>query len=330
MLAGRRYYVTGRTREECARRLRELVQRHQAGQLLPPSRITLQEWAETWLKDCEGRLRPRTVLTYRQALLPLLATVGQLRLDRLEPLHLARTFATLQGRVGSRTLEQGYIYLRACLEAARRMGLVAHNPLARTPRPRHEKAPARDWTLDDMRRFLATCLEDGKPLALMLGLMLLTGLRPGEALGLRWEDVDWDGQALRVRRAVAWAGSTWHEGPPKSRAGERTVALPTLALGLLPRLPRVSVHLFWQERPPTRKQVSYQMGELCGRANVPRKPAHYLRHCHATLLAAQGLDIKTLQRRLGHAQASITLDVYAYTLSDLDKRAAELVDKALG
>jgi integrase len=70
------------------------------------------------------------------------------------------------------------------------------------------------------------------------------------------------------------------------------------------------------------------MGELCQRAGVPRRPGHYLRHAHASLLAASGLDVKTLQRRLGHAQASVTLDVYAHALGEMDRRAAQMVDAA--
>jgi integrase len=99
---------------------------------------------------------------------------------------------------------------------------------------------------------------------------------------------------------------------------------------LLGRLPKDSVHIFWQERPPYTKRISETMATLCERAGVPRRPAHYLRHAHATLLAAQGLDVKSLQRRLGHAQASVTLNVYAHALSEMDRRAAELVDEALG
>jgi integrase len=72
------------------------------------------------------------------------------------------------------------------------------------------------------------------------------------------------------------------------------------------------------------------MAELCQRAGVPRRPAHYLRHAHASLLAASGLDVKTLQRRLGHAHASVTLDVYAHALSEMDRQAAELADRMLG
>jgi integrase len=76
--------------------------------------------------------------------------------------------------------------------------------------------------------------------------------------------------------------------------------------------------------------VSNVMRELCQKAGVLRRPAHYLRHCHATLLAALGLEIKTLRRRLGHSRASLTLDVYAHALGEMDRKAAEMVASPVG
>jgi integrase len=181
-----------------------------------------------------------------------------------------------------------------------------------------------------MKRFLRAALEDGRPLAWGLALVLLTGLRVGELLGLRWEDIDWAAGALRVRRSVTWAGKEWYVGPPKSRAGERTLALPSLALHLLERLPRDSVYLFWRQRPPAPKEVSGLMRQLCERAGVPRRPAHYLRHCHTSLLVHLGADMKSTQRRLGHASPSLTLSVYAHHLVDGDWRLARLLDEAFG
>jgi len=330
-LGGHRYWVSGRTRRECQEKLLALIERHRRGQLAPPLRLTLGEWCDLWLREGEARWRPTTLRRRRQVLSPLLLRMGRLRLSRLEPLHLAAALEELQREgMGSRSLELCWATLHACLEEAVRRGLLGYNPIQRVPRPRHQPREARDWTLEDMKRFLQAALEDGRPLAWGLALMLMAGLRVGELLGLRWEDVDWAAGALRVRRSVTWAGSTWHIGKPKTKAGERIVTLPASAVALLRRLPRNSVHLFWAEKPPSSKQVSNVMRELCERAGVPRRPARYLRHCHATLLAASGLDVKTLQRRLGHTQASVTLDVYAHALSEMDRRAAELVDRALG
>ena len=330
-LGGRRYYVTGKTRQEVVDKLRALVFRHTQGLLSPPSRMTVGEWAREWLRQGEGRWRPSTHRRRRQVLSPVVERLGRVRLSRLSALHIASLLEDLRREgMGTRSLELCWATLHSCLEEAKEMAILADNPVSRVPRPQHQPREGQDWTLDDMRRFLRAALEDLRPLAAMLGLMLMTGLRPGEALGLRWEDIDWDSEALKVKRSVTWAGSTWHVGRPKTRSGERTIALPSLALDMLSRLPRGEGFVFWQERPQRPSAISEVMASLCERARVHRRPAHYLRHCHATLLAASGLDVKTLQRRLGHAQASVTLDVYAHALGEMDRRAAEMVDGLLG
>jgi integrase len=293
--------------------------------------LTLKEWTTEWLERKAREWRPSTLERARRALSPLLEELGNQRLTQLSPLHLARCLEGLRERgLGLRTVQLAYAHLHTCLEEAKALGILAQNPLASIPRPRGERREGRDWRLEEMRRFLRAALEDGRPLALMLGLLLLTGLRPGEALGLRWEDVDLRAATLAVRRSVTWAGKEWHVGKPKSKSGERVLSLPSLALHLLERLPRDSVHLFWRERPPTPKQMSDLMRQLCEKASISPAPPHHLRHAHASALAALGMDVKTLQRRLGHASASVTLDVYAYALGEMDRRAAELVDRALG
>jgi len=331
MLSGHRYYVYAPTRAECRQQLLALLERHRRGQLTPPQRLTLQDFAERWLEGCRGRLKPKTIQTYHDAMRALLPVLGKVRLDRLSSWHVHEALERLRrdGR-GTRFLQLAYGAMSACLGEAVRLGLLGANPVTQAPRPRHERQEGGDWSLQDMKNFLRTCMEDTRPLVILLGFLLLTGLRPGEALALRWEDVDLKGASLVVKRNVVWAGSTWHINKPKTKAGERVVALPASAVALLRRLPRNSVHLFWAEKPPSSKQVSNVMRELCQKAGVPRRPAHYLRHAHAAVLAASGVDVKTLQRRLGHAYASVTLDVYAHALGEMDRRAAEMVDRALG
>jgi len=330
-LGGHRYWVSGRTRRECQEKLLTLIERHRRGQLAPPLRLTLGEWCDLWLREGEARWRPTTLRRRRQVLSPLLLRMGRLRLSRLEPLHLAAALEELRRQgMGTRSLELCWDTLHACLEEAVRRGLLGYNPMQRVPRPRHQPREARDWTLEDMKRFLQAALEDGRPLAWGLALLLMSGLRPGEMLGLRWEDIDWAAGALRVRRSITWAGSTWHLGRPKTRTGERAIALPDLALDVLLRLPRGEGFAFWDKAPPTTKQVSKVMAELCQKAGVPRRPAHYLRHCHASLLVHLGADVKTAQRRLGHASPSLTLAVYAHHLAEGDLRLARLLDEAFG
>jgi len=330
-LGGRRFYVYGRTRAEAVERLRELVERHRLGQLAPPTRMTFAEWAERYLEGCRQRLRPNTLDSYRDALRALLPHLGRVRLQRLTPLHVQAALSALAeaGR-GRRFLALAYGALHSCLEQAVRLGLLGSNPCRRVARPPYRRREGSDWSMADMRRFLAVAASDPRPTARMLAFMLLTGLRPGEAIGLKWADLDWEGATLTVRRSLSYTSGGWHEAGPKTRTGERAIALPASALAILQGLERRLPWVFWHERPPLPSKLSALMGELCERAGVPRRPAHYLRHAHASLLAASGLEVKTLQRRLGHSQAAVTLDIYSHALSEMDRRAAEMVDRALG
>ena len=105
------------------------------------------------------------------------------------------------------------------------------------------------------------------------------------------------------------------------------VALPRLALSLLSRLSREGEHAFWRgERPPDARAISRLMASLCEGAGVPRRPAHYLRHAHASLLVHLGVDVKSAQRRLGHASANMTLDVYSHHLPGGEKAIAQALD----
>jgi integrase len=102
-----------------------------------------------------------------------------------------------------------------------------------------------------------------------------------------------------------------------------------MALEMLSRLPRGEGSVFWDKAPPTTKQVSKAMASLCERAGVPRRPAHCLRHCHASLLVALGVDIKSAQRRLGHATADMTLNTYAHHLPGQERAIAQALHQAL-
>ncbi len=269
-LGGRRYWVRAPTRREVREKLMELALRHQQGQLSPPSRLTVGEWIEEWLRLGEGRLRPTSLHTYRQSLKPLILLLGRLRLSDAPPGRPRPGGAAAPGDPPGQ-LEKGFRHLRTCLREALALGLIAHDPLRNVPRPRRERREGKEWSLGDMQAFLVACYEDGRPLARMLGLMLLTGLRRGEAAGLQWGDIDLAAGNLTVRRAVAWeSNSRWHIHSPKTKQSERTIALPWAALELLRGLERGSVYVFWSDRPPYPSLVSRAMAQLCRRAGVPR------------------------------------------------------------
>lgn len=330
MLGGRRYSVYGRTRAEAVRKMQELVGHYRAGTFSPPSSLTFEDWAGEWLEGCRGRLRPKTVESYQDAMTALLPYLGRLRLHKLAPLHVHHALQQLaRGGKGERALMLAYGALRACLNQARHLGLIAANPCEAVPRPRYEPAERPRWGALEARRFLQAVQERGDTLAVMAGLALLTGCRLGELLGLTWGDVDWGAGLLHVRRSLTWVRGRPLLQKPKTRAGERVVALPSLALALLGKLPREAVYLFWAERPPATKQVARTMTELCQRAGVPRLNFHSLRSVAASLLVARGMELRAIQALLGHSRPSITLDTYSRHVLPQARLVAEALDEAL-
>lgn len=330
MLSGHRYSVYGRTRAEAVQKLQELLLRHREGRLLPPTGLSFEDWAREWLEGCRGRLRPKTVASYEDSVRALLPHLGRHPLHRLSPLHLRLALDALarEGR-GGRFIVLTYGALRACLNEAQRLGLIAQNPAGQVSRPRYEKGERPRWEADQARRFLRAAQERGDPLSLMAGIALLTGCRLGELLGLTWADVDVQRGSLRVARALVWVRGRPVLQGPKTRTAERVVPLGRLALSLLERLERRGLYVFWSERPPTTKQVSQVMTELCRLADVSRINFHGLRGVAASLLVAQGVELRAVQQLLGHARPSITLDTYSRHVTPQSRAVAEALEMAL-
>ena len=111
-IGGRRITKYGETRREAQQRLAEMLTQEHAGTLAPPTKLTLQQWADQWLGMLEGERRPATLRDYRLAMAPVLVRLGTLRLDRITPFHLAYLFTELrQAGRGSRSVEQSYVVL---------------------------------------------------------------------------------------------------------------------------------------------------------------------------------------------------------------------------
>jgi integrase len=293
---------------------------HGAGALVPPTHVTLADWVDQWLDLTAPNLRPTTQATYRAALAPIVAHVGHVKLDKLTPLSLAGTFVKLaHNGKGSRAIQQSYTYLHGCLGRAVALGVLGVNPLDRVPRPHHAARERRFWTADEARRFLAAVQDTPHRYAPLFAFLLGTGCHLGEALAVEWGDLDSEQNTVRINKAVSYVGGQPITQQPKTRAGVRVLTLPTFVLHVLRSLPR-AIHdgpIFRTAvgTVPLRRNLLRAFRVLIGQADVSLIPIHGLRHGHAALVLAQGSDVQALRRRLGHARASVTLDLYAYALS---------------
>ena len=179
-------------------------------------------------------------------------------------------------------------------------------------------------------------------------LAVTTGMRQGELLGLRWEDVNFAGGTLQVRRTLSTrAGRGFSFSPPKTAKGRRSIKLPEMAKRSLKKHrkaqleERMKLARLWEDNGlvfATRLGTSVGRQELVMRsfkpllskAGLPNIRFHDLRHTCATLLLGKGVHAKFVQELLGHATISITLDTYSHVLPGMGDAAAGAMDEALG
>lgn len=366
-VGGRRQSWYAPDRETALRLLAELRGRQVVGRLPRPSDLTVGRYLEDWLAAHSPTLRPSSAEAYGTKLARL-RSLFSIRLQRLEARHLAACYAALlrQG-LAPDTVRASHLVLHKALADATRWGLLGQNPadLVHPPRPRARALP---WGLREARAFVVHALRVDTPAARLFVFLATSGLRLGEALGLRWSDVtlpavaaqrpaatdtdtepgtpgpeDPEGEMalLRVERALTRVRGGYVSGPPKTEAGRRALHLPPTAVQVLVGQRR------WQERvgigletrswiwttargtPLDRSALRRAFRRLCTEAGVPLLRIHDLRAVNATLLLGNGVDAKEVQRRLGHASLRLTLGVYARAVPEADSRAALRLEQAL-
>ena len=177
-------------------------------------------------------------------------------------------------------------------------------------------------------------------------LAVTTGMRQGELLGLKWEDVDLEREVLQVRRTLVKNGGRLGLGEPKTKKSRRTVHLTGRAVGALKRHrkaqaeERLALPGLWQNNglvfatnigtlinPTNLRRRSF--GPLLEKAGLPQIRFHDLRHTAATLLFLEGVHPKFVQELLGHATIAITLDTYSHVLPSMGDRTAKAMEAAL-
>ena len=334
--------MTGLTRREVATKLREAATARDAGTLVvTQSGQTVGEWLAFWLESiAAAKVRPSTLHSYRgyvgNRIVPAL---GHHRLDRLQPEHLEAFYkASLDEGLAAATVLQMHRILSRALTVAMRRGRVPRNVATLVDAPTVRRPEVVPLSADDARRILAAAATERN--AARWSVALALGLRQGEALGLRWDDLDLERPTLTVRRALQRKpGGGLVLVEPKSAAGRRTVVLPRPLVTAL-RRQRVAQHeerlaagSLWTDtglvfttilgKPIDPRGDHRNWQQLLVQAGVRPARLHDARHTAATLLLAQGVPARVAMQILGHSQISLTLGTYSHVVPELAHEAAE-------
>ena len=334
------------------------------GEATPRTRETIRQYLESWL-DCglTGRnIRERTWDGYawlvRRYILP---NVPAVRLDQFGTRHVRTLAATLLKQRVARgktpkageedqrpmlsrtTVKDALRALSVAMSDAVEEGLIGENPLKRMAKrirlPQGDPKEVPWLGREELRALIDSGRDD--PLTPLWGLLAYSGLRPGEGLGLLWENCDLEGGVIRVEWSLT-PGKGSAEPTltrPKTHRSRRTVPIPGEAVALLEahrrrqEIERIVAGSKWVDRgfvfcgpmgePLRHDGLARRLAKACKRAKVPVVSPYGLRHGHASLLLEAGVPLVSVSRRLGHSTISLTADTYTHERDETQVRAAE-------
>lgn len=323
---GKRRSVYGKTRKEVQAKLRTLLSNAEQGIMPGPQRLTVAQFMAYWLEDvARPRVRKRTFESYdglvRNHIVPAL---GRMKLGELQAAHLQKLYKSLREKnLSAASVQRVHAVIRSGLRHAVDIGVVSRSVATMAHPPTPERAEFTTLTPEQVRALLSA--TTGTRHRALLTVAVYCGLRQGEVLGLKWEDIDADAATLKVRRQLGHDGNYCE---PKTKAARRTVDLSQPVLDALKShrvaqlQDRLTAGSEWEEnglvfsthrgRPLGYRNVIRDFHALLDRSGLPRIRFHDLRHTTATLQLASGADIKQVQDLLGHSQVTLTLGTYTH------------------
>src|ERR1035437_2804279 len=317
-----------------------------------PAKLSVREYlTKEWLPAIKSTIRPTTYRSYEQHVqFPITPHIGSLRLEKVSGATLNALYAKLaaegkrDGKTGlsPRTVHHVHTCLHRAFRDAVRWNRLFRNPVDAADPPKIAGPGGREmktWDATQVRAFLESTRNDR--LHPLWRLLAMTGMRRGEVLGLKWEDIGFEAGRLSVRRSLIPLGGEVIVSEPKTARGRRSIALDHETVDVLKAQAARQLadqqewdeawvdsgYVFTREDGKTYRPevVSRFFRQAVKETKLPEIRLHDLRHTHATLALRAGIHPKVVSERLGHATVSITLDTYSHAIPAMQEEAAVLI-----
>jgi integrase len=342
-LKGRRLSHTSKNQQSARDWIRKIQVQIEQGLTYDDERTTLNTFLEGWMATKKNELRLATYEQYSWvSRLYLQPYLGKIRLKDLSSGQVQDFYDQLAtAGKGVRSIRVAHAVLHSCLEQAKNLGLVARNPTEFCRVPKQNKKDLNIWSEDQVTKFLN--FVHGHRNENLYYLALATGMRRGELLGLKWQDVDWMHQKLLIKRQCFWKnGGGFVLQPPKTKLGKRSIQL---GQGMIQHLRSqlYNIDLMrkisknkWKENdlvfpsiigtPQGADNLTHEFQALVRSSGLPQIRLHDCRHTAASIMLSHGIPPATVAEMMGHSMA-ILLTTYTHFLPNTQDEAARLMDE---
>jgi integrase len=348
MFKGGRLSTTVATRTEAQDWLRTTNNQIENGLTIKGANTQFGEFLDEWLATAKPRVTEHSLRTYEQIVRKHIRPgLGNIRLRDLNPSVIQRFYdRKVAEGLGLRTVQRTHTIIHAALNSAMKLGLLGRNPDNATTPPKPKRKEMKYLDAAQVKKLLDTARNSGDRNYALCYLAVSTGMREGELLGLRWDDVNLAQGILNVRfnlrRLSSGVLSLQH---PKTKTSTRSIKIGRQTAEIL-QLQRIRNSMdaeksgqLWKDQnfvfpstvgtpmDPTNLLKAFR--KLLRLAGLPKIRFHDLRHTAASLMLNNGVDVLIASQRLGHAKPSITLDVYGHLIPSMQSHAAEVLETLL-
>ena len=340
--------VLARTKRECQAKLKELretIATPASGKVRPG--MTFGDWLDYWYQNySKPNLRPTTRLNYEGWIYNhLIPGLGDILLNCLTQADLQQFFRALKesGRknhvktrgpgLSDRSVRSCHAVCQMALDKAVEERLIHANPAVGCKLPPMKGKEMKILTQEEIQRFLIQAKAEGMYELFLLE--LTTGMRRGELLALRWDDLDFAAGKLRIDKQVYPVGGKLIISEPKTKAANRTIILPPAMVEVLVEYKKgVFSDLMFPsrikpEQPIDPGYVRKRLQVILKRAGCKSVRFHDLRHTFATMSLENGMDVKTLSTIIGHVSSATTLNTYTHITDEMRRKAAVNIDQGI-
>ena len=346
----RRKFVSFKgTKAQAQQKLRDLLSAQDKGIPIAKEKVTVAQWFVRWMAEyVVPNTRQKTIERY-QGLIDrhIVPTIGRIALAKLTPSDIQSLEANLiAGGMAPKGAEMVHIVISGAYKYALRMEVVWRNPAKAVTPPKVTRKEVEPPEIARVKRILALAEMEGHPLFPCLYLIAYTGIRRGEALGLRHQDLNLEAGTISIVQSV---GRTLQQGiviePTKTSAGRRAIDIDDGTVTILrvhigeQVLRRMELEGVYQDNglvfpgplgePLNPMALTRAYQSFAGRLGIESARLHDLRHFHASVMLQNGASLLLVSRRLGHASVSTTGDVYGHLLPGAQKEAANAFARAM-